>query len=126
MYAATVSLQNMLPQSADVAAYDEYRSISLRDEITTAINNFIELSQSDDVHQQVNSQLGLEDENDIYTTTAEHMTNSDFVNVTVEAGTPSLAAEIANTHVSVAIAYYGELRAKTTNAEKNTLLSSCT
>ena len=37
MYAATVSLQISSPQSADVAAYDEYRSISLRDEITTLL-----------------------------------------------------------------------------------------
>ena len=44
-------------------------------------------------------------------------TNS--VDVSVETRTPSMAAEIANTHVSVAIAYYGELRAKITNADKD-------
>jgi uncharacterized protein involved in exopolysaccharide biosynthesis len=119
VYAATVSLQVSSPQRADVAAYDEYRSISLRDEIVTAINNFVELLQSDEVRQRVVTQLGLEDKDAFYTIAAKHMTDADFVNVKVEARTPSLAAEIANTHVSIAIAYYGELRAKTTNAEKN-------
>ena len=119
VYTATVGLQISTPQREDVAAYDEYRSISLRDEITVAINNFVELVESDDVRQRTISQLGLGDTDSDYTVTVERVTDADFVNVTVEARTPSLAAEIANTHVDIAIAYYGELRAKTTNAEKN-------
>jgi uncharacterized protein involved in exopolysaccharide biosynthesis len=118
VYAASVKLQISTPQSADVAAYDEYRSISLRDEITVAINNFLELLQSDEVRERTISQLGLEGKDGHYTLHAEHVQDADFVNVTVEARTPSLAAEIANTHVKIAIAYYGELRAKSTNAEK--------
>ncbi len=117
-YAATVTLQISTPQREEVAAYDEYRSISLRDEITVAINNFVELLQSDEVHQRTVNQLGLAEKDGDYTIAAEQVRDADFVNVTVEARTPRLAAEIANTHAGLAIAYYGELRAKSTNAEK--------
>jgi uncharacterized protein involved in exopolysaccharide biosynthesis len=119
VYAATVTLQISTPQREEVATYDEYRySISLRDEITVAINNFIELLQSDEVRQRVISQLGLEDNDGLYTIVAEQVRDADFVNVIVEARTPSLSAEIANTHVDAAIAYYGELRAQSTKADK--------
>ncbi len=119
VYAATVSLQISTPQRENVAAYDEYRSISLRDEITIAINNFVELLQSNEVRLRVIDQLSLSDEDGNYTIAAEQVRDTDFINVTAEAQTPSLAAEIANTHIELAIAYYGELRAKPTNAEKN-------
>lgn len=119
VYAATVRLQISTPQREDVAVYDEYRSISLRDEITVAINNFDELLQSDEVRKQTISQLGLEDKDGRYTVMTARVRDADFINVTVEALTPSLAAEIANTHVRIAIAYYGELRAQSTRAEKD-------
>jgi uncharacterized protein involved in exopolysaccharide biosynthesis len=118
VYAATVSLQISAPQRESVAAYDEYRSIALRDEITVAINNFVELLQSDDVRQRTINQLDLNDKDGRYTVATEQVRDADFVNITVEAGTPGLAAEIANTHVGFAITYYGELRSKSTNAEK--------
>jgi uncharacterized protein involved in exopolysaccharide biosynthesis len=118
VYAATVTLQISTPQSEDVSTYDVYRSISLRDEITVAINNFLELVQSDEVHQQTVSQLGLVDKDGHYAVAAEHVRDADFVNVTAEARTPALAAEIANTHTGLAIIYYGDLRARTTSAEK--------
>lgn len=118
VYAATVSLQISTPQRENVAAYDEYRSISLRDEITVAINNLIELLESEEVYKRTISQLGLAENEARYTVTARRASDADFVNVTVEAGTSTLAAEIANTHVNIAIAYYGELRAQSTKAEK--------
>lgn len=119
VYAATVSLQISTPQRENVAAYDEYRSISLRDEITIAINNFVELLQSKEVRLRVIDRLSLSDADGNYTIAAEQVRDTDFINVTAEAQTPALAAEIANTHIDIAIAYYGELRAKSTTAEKN-------
>jgi uncharacterized protein involved in exopolysaccharide biosynthesis len=119
VYTATLSLQISTPQREEVAAYDEYRSISLRDEITVATNNFVELLRSDEIRQRTISQLALDDKDGLYTIAAEQVRDADFVNVAVEARTPSLAAEIANTHVGIAVAYYGELRAKSTNAEKD-------
>ncbi|MFO7583887.1 MAG: hypothetical protein R6W69_04080 [Anaerolineales bacterium] len=118
VYAATVSLQISTPQRENVAAYDEYRSISLRDEITVAINNLVELLEGEEVYKRTISELGLPENNTHYKIAARRASDADFVNVIVEAGTPTLAAEIANKHVSVAIAYYGELRAQSTKAEK--------
>jgi uncharacterized protein involved in exopolysaccharide biosynthesis len=118
VYAATVSLQISTPQRENVAAYDEYRSISLRDEITVAINNLVELLEGEEVFKRTTSELGLPENEPHYTITARRASDADFVNVIVEAGTPTLAAEIANAHVSIAIAYYGELRAQSTKAEK--------
>jgi uncharacterized protein involved in exopolysaccharide biosynthesis len=118
VYAATVSLQISTPQRENVAAYDEYRSISLRDEITVAINNLIELLEGEEVYKRTISQLGLPENEPHYTITARRASDADFIDVIVEAGTPTLAAEIANKHVSIATAYYGELRSQSTKAEK--------
>ncbi|MEW6240070.1 MAG: Wzz/FepE/Etk N-terminal domain-containing protein [Chloroflexota bacterium] len=117
-YAATVRLQISAPQREEVAAYDQYR-FNPRDEITVAINNLVELLQSEDVYQQTTSQLGLDGADALYTLDAGRASDADFLNVTVEARSPELAAAIANTHVGIAIAYYGELRAQSTLAEKD-------
>lgn len=119
VYTASIQMQISTPQREEVAAYDEYRSINLRDEITVAINNFVELLQSDEVYKRTITQLGLKSTTDRpYAVEAERLRDADFVNVTVEASTADLAAKTANTHVAIAIAYYGELRAKSTKAEK--------
>jgi uncharacterized protein involved in exopolysaccharide biosynthesis len=118
LYAATVKMQISIPQREDVPAYDQSRSFNPRDEITAAINNFIELLQSSEVKRKAVSQLGLQGKDASYTVSAIRTTDTDYIKVTVEARTPNLAAEIANTHVAIAIAYYGELRAQSTKAEK--------
>lgn len=119
VYAATVNLQISTPQREDVAAYGEYRSISLRDEIAVAINNFSELLQSSEVSNRTASQLGLDKTDALYTLEVNRASDADFIKVTIKARTPSLAAEIANTHVDIAVAYYGELRAQSIKAEKD-------
>ncbi len=117
VYAATARLQISTPQREEVAAYDQYR-FNPRDEIAVAINNFVELLQSDEVYKRTVSQLGLNESDAVYTIEAVRASDADFVNVTVEAPAPELAAEIANTHIGIAIAYYGELRAQSTRAEQ--------
>lgn len=118
VYAASVRLQISTPQREEVAAYDQNRYVDGRAEITVAINNFMELLPNSEIRQRVISQLGLADEDALYALNVGRVTDADFIKVTVEARTPNLAAEIANTHVDLAIAYYGELRAQSTNAEK--------
>ncbi len=117
-YAATVKLQISAPQREEVAAYSTYR-FNPRDEIAVAINNLVELLQSEDVYEQTASRLGLDGEDALYTLNAKRASDADFINVTVEARSPELAAEIANTHVGIAIAYYGGLRAQATLAERD-------
>ena len=119
VYTAVTRLQISTPQREDVATYDQYRYANVRDEITVAINNFMELLQSDEVHERTSNRLGLTEKDSLYTLDPKRASDADFINVTVEARTPELAAEIANTHVDIAIAYYGELRAKSTKAEKS-------
>lgn len=119
VYAATVTLQVSIPQREDVPAYDQSRSINPRDEIAAAINNFTELVKSDEVYKRTTNQLSLVGKDADYAVSAKRVSDADFVNVIIEAGTPSLAAEIANIHVGTSIAYYGELRAQPTKAERD-------
>lgn len=118
VYAASVRLQISTPQREEVAAYDQNRYVDGRAEITVAINNFMELLPNNEIRQRTISQLGLAEKDALYTLNVGRVSDADFIKVTVEARTPNLAAEIANTHVKIAIAYYGELRAQSTNAEK--------
>jgi uncharacterized protein involved in exopolysaccharide biosynthesis len=119
VYVATTKLQISTPQREDVAAYEQYRYANIRDEITVAINNFMELLQSDEVYDRTTKQLGLNKKDAQYSVETQRANDADFVNVIVEASTPELAAEIANAHVGIAIAYYGELRAQSTKAERD-------
>lgn len=121
VYTAGVRLQISTPQREEVALYDEYRSIGLRDEITVAINNFVELLQSDEVTARTISQLGLQGKDAEYEREARSVADADFVDVTVKARTPTLAADIANTHANVAVSYYGDLRAQSISAEMDLL-----
>ncbi len=116
-YTATLRLQISTPQRGEVALFDEYRSIALRDEITVATNNFIELLLSDEVSERTTSQLSLTGKDADYKIEAKPINDSDFVDVAITARRPDLAAEIANTQVGTAIAYYGELNAQATRAE---------
>ncbi len=121
VYTASARLQISTPQREEIALYDEYRSIGLRDEITVAINNFVELLQSDEVFARTINQLGLEGKDAGYELETNSVADADFVDLTVKARTPALAADIANAHANFAIAYYGELRAQATRAEMELL-----
>lgn len=121
IYEAQVKLQLTAPQQEDVALFDRYRSSNLRDEMTVARNNFIEVLQSREVYNRTTRQLGLEGEDVTYAMDVRPLRDSDFIYVTVRGRTPKLAEEIANAHVNAAIGYYGEVRAKPATAAKNFL-----
>lgn len=121
VYTASVRLQISTPQREEIALYDEYRSIGLRDEIAVAINNFVELVQSDEVFARTVSKLDLVGEDAEYELEADSVADADFVDVSAKARSSTLAADIANTHAAVAVAYYGELRAQATRAEMDLL-----
>jgi len=118
-YEATVKLQITTPQREDVAVYDEYRYGSLRDEITVARNNFTEMLQGDDVCDETVLRLGLTDEEREFSIQVDPARDADFVYVTVAAGDPVVAANVANALVEVAIDHYGDLRARATYAERD-------
>jgi uncharacterized protein involved in exopolysaccharide biosynthesis len=118
VYRARVTLQLTTPQAEDVAAFDQYTYVSQRDEVTVARNNFVEVLKSDEVRDRTINALSLGARDATYGLEVELVSDSDFIYVSVNAGTPELAVEIANTHVGLAVQNYGELRAKPTDAEK--------
>jgi uncharacterized protein involved in exopolysaccharide biosynthesis len=119
VYEAQVKLQLSTPQQEAVMAFDQYRYISLRDEVTVARNNFTEVLQSERVYNWTIRQFASERNDATYDLDVNLVRDADFMYVIVKARTSELAAEIANTHVNAAIAYYGDLRAKPTSAEKS-------
>lgn len=109
---AEVKLQLTAPEQEEVVLYDRYRSVSVRDELAVARNNFIEVLRSRAVRARTASELGLEKGDFAYGLDVTPLRDSDFVYVSVEARTPELAQDIAAAHVAAAIEYYGEVRAK--------------
>ncbi|RME41920.1 MAG: hypothetical protein D6791_19010 [Chloroflexi bacterium] len=121
VYQGQVKLRFTIPQQEDVQLYDQYRSVSLRGEITIARNNFVEIMRSRVVRRRVADQLDLQGADARYDLDVQASRDSEFLYLTVHARTPKLAEEIANTHVSTAINYYGEVLAKPATAAKDFL-----
>ncbi|MEO8285672.1 MAG: Wzz/FepE/Etk N-terminal domain-containing protein [Chloroflexota bacterium] len=121
VYEATVKIQMTTPSAPDVALYDQYRSTNLRDDITVASNNFMELLQSREIYDRTINRLELTNGDAAYSVDATPLRDSDFIYITVRASTPQLAEEIANTTVSEAVAYYGEVSSKPTTAAGNSI-----
>ena len=92
VYTATVRLQITAPQPENVAAYDEYRSISLREEIVVATNNLMQLLQDDEVHQRVIDQLKLGNKESQYSITPVQVRDTDYIDVIVESHAQNLVA----------------------------------
>ncbi len=120
-YEAQAKLQLTAPQQEDVTLFDSYRSLSVRDEITVARNNLVEVLQSREVVNRTISQLGLVGEDADYSLQVTPLRDSDFLYVTVRARAPQLAEQIANAHASIGVAYYGEVRAKPAVAALNAI-----
>ena len=110
-FQAKVKLQITTPEDEDVALYEERSSFSERDRITIARNNFIVVLESGAVRKLTIDQLGLNVQESEYEIEVVPIRDADFVDVFVTTTTPELAAEIANTHVAMAILRMGELRA---------------
>jgi uncharacterized protein involved in exopolysaccharide biosynthesis len=118
VYEAQVKLQITAPQSEDVQLFDQYRSSSLRDEMTVARNNFSEVLRSREVYDRTTAKLGLPSGGrDLpYDMEIDSSIDSDFVYVRVRESTAQIAEQVANTHVNTAIEYYAEVRAKPATA----------
>lgn len=108
LYSAYTTLQITTPDREDVAVVDAYAYTSDRDEITIAINNFLEVAAYEEVRRRTLEQLGLEEEYDL---TVEAELGADLIYIEVAASSPQLAADIANVHTAEAVNYFGELRA---------------
>jgi uncharacterized protein involved in exopolysaccharide biosynthesis len=120
VYEAQIKLQLTAPEREDVMLYERYRAIDARDELTVMRNNFVELLQSREITKRTIKQLNLDDDTE-YAVSVRPIRDADFVYVVVGARTAELAEMIANTHVDMAIRYFGEIRAQPTTATKNFL-----
>jgi uncharacterized protein involved in exopolysaccharide biosynthesis len=120
-FVSSVKVQFTAPPQQDVSLFDTYRSSNARDETAIARNNFAELVQSSEVGARTARVLGLRGADAAYDVKAALGRESDFLTISVEAGTPEAAARIVNTHVDEGIKYYGEVRAKPSLAVQNAL-----
>jgi uncharacterized protein involved in exopolysaccharide biosynthesis len=112
-YDSQIRLQITAPQLDDPALFTSgSRSSSyLRDDLTLVRNNFIAVVRSRQVHERTSQELNLSGP-DQFTVEVRPVPDSDFVDLTVSAGSAELARAITNAHAAQAIRYYGELRSK--------------
>jgi uncharacterized protein involved in exopolysaccharide biosynthesis len=111
-YRAEVILLISTPDREDVSALDDYTFTSDRDEVTIAINKFVDMAQYSEVRRRTLRELGIEEN---YGLTVDAELGADFIHLSVTASSPELAAQIANTHAAKAIDYFGEVRALPSN-----------
>ena len=121
LYAGVTKLQVTAPDDQDVVLFDQYGSTNRQDAILVARSNFTELLQSREVTQRTIEQLGLKGNDANYVLTAENVRDADYIAVSARTNTPELSAKIANAQVAVALAYYGEVRAKAATVAKQFL-----
>jgi capsular polysaccharide biosynthesis protein len=122
-YEAGVMIQLTTPQIEDVELFERYRYVEVRDQVSVARNNLTQVILSQEIYNQTINHLDLTQEQLPYEVEVNPIRDSDFINVIVKSENPDLAAEIANVHVSGAIDYYGELRAKPASGEKDLIYS---
>jgi len=121
-YSAVARVQLTSPPSVEVVLFeqvDPYRN--LRDELTVARTNFIEGARSPEVRARTAAALGLQDPTAGYVLDVRQVRDSDFIDLSVESPSASMAEQIANTHAAVAIRYVAELRAMPAHAAQDFL-----
>lgn len=120
-YEATVAIQISAPSADNVQLLGSGSgsSSSLRDNLLLVSNDFTFVAQSPEVRKLTVERLNLQGQDANFTMTIKPVTDSSYLNLTVQSRTPDLARVIANTQAQEAIQYYGELRAKpaTTTAD---------
>jgi|GEM_PF-1533265 len=121
VFESQVKLQMTAPQEENVSIFSQRSSINARDELTIARNNFMEVLDSAVVWSRTIKKLDLRGADANYDIDITALRDADFIYITVQARTAELAEQIANTHTTTAIEYYGEVRAKPSSAVKDFL-----
>jgi len=111
-YRAEVTLLFTTPDREDASVFNDYAFTNERDEVTIAINKFIEIAQYPEVRLRTLDELNIEEP---YEVVLSSELGADFIYLTVAASTPELSAAIANAHAANAIEYFGEIRAMPSN-----------
>lgn len=111
-YNAEVTLLFTTPDREDASVFNDYAFTNERDEVTIAINKFIEIAQYPEVRLRTLAELNIDEP---YEVVLSSELGADFIYITVSASTPELSAAIANAHAANAIEYFGEIRAMPSN-----------
>lgn len=118
VYLASTRLQVISPPPSAVTLYGGFKSDAFRDEIIYTQSAFSEILQSGVVVRQVIEAMGSPlSEEDLQERT-EVEVESDFINVTITGDGPEEAAELANGLANQALAYYGELLARSSGMSR--------
>lgn len=120
VYVASARLQVIAPSPGTITLYGGFRSDGFREEVAYTKGTFIEVLSSKVVARRilevVDTRLDLEGLQE--RTEIEVEPKSDFINVTVTADQPDEAAQLANGLTAEALAYYGELIARSSGASR--------
>jgi uncharacterized protein involved in exopolysaccharide biosynthesis len=95
---------------------------NLRDDLTVARNNFVEVARSPEVRARTLQNLGLAADGPKYTVDLRQIRDSDFIELNVESPTPQLAQQIADTHAAMSVQYMAELRAMPARAARQLIV----
>jgi uncharacterized protein involved in exopolysaccharide biosynthesis len=111
-YTAIARIQMTAPPDVGVTVYQQGAPYSnLRDDLTVARTDFIQVAYSPQVRNRAVTAVGIANADLSYLPQVQAVRDSNFVDVMVEARTGQLAATMANAHAEAAIAYASELRA---------------
>jgi len=113
-YEATVAIQISAPTADNVQLLGSgsNSSSSLRDNLLLVSNDFTFVAKSSEVRNLTIQRLSLTGSDANFTMSIKPVSDSSYLNLTVQARTSQLARAIATTQAQEAIQYYGELRSK--------------
>lgn len=120
VYHASTVLSFGTPDRPDVELIDRYKFVDSRAEVVLAINNFITIAQQPNVYEQTREALNLEEADANYKVSVDSSSDADFVEISLEAESAILAANIVNTHTRFAIDEFGRSRSQSTVSNKET------
>ncbi len=119
VYRTSTVLTFTTPDRPDVEFVDEYEFVDARNEVVLAINNFLVVAQQPAVYELTKEALGLTEAEAEYKIEISSSGDSDYIEMSVEAESALVAANIVNTHAQFAKERFGVLRAQTTDTSKN-------
>ena len=114
VYRSSLKFLFSSPPIAELSVYGDFRNPSIREEISYARANFIEILGNPSTIWRAIETLDQDLSVDDIKVIVEPSETSEIVRLTVEMEEPQLAADMANALMDVALETYGELRARPT------------
>ena len=118
VYLASAQLQVIAPSPGTITLYGGFRSGGFRDEIAYTQNTFIEILTGWVVAWRTVEAIDTRLSSEELQERTEVSVESDFIGLTVTGDTPDEAAQLANGLAAEALAYYGELLARSSGASR--------